>query len=188
MTKKKKIIKIIIIIMSSMGAVAILAIAAYALWWYGRFLPRWIHWETKTGNVGEVSVMLKGRQLTVRDAETNEITWKTQGDWFIQDLVIKDIDRDGEEELILLVWKHGSYGDHMPFWETKNDKNLKQHIFIYKYDPKKEKKLRALWMSSQISYEIESISSGQDSFLNVTDHEGTTRVWVWRDFGLKLVK
>lgn len=103
-------------------------------------------------------------------------------------MLVKDIDRDGADELILLVWKHGSYGDRMPFWEEKNDKELHQHIFIYKYDPKKENKVRPLWMSSQILYEIESISSGKDSFLDVTDHEGTTRTWIWQDFGLKLVR
>ena len=117
-----------------------------------------------------------------------EVLWETQADWFVQDMLVKDIDRDGADELILLVWKHGSYGDRMPFWEEKNDKELHQHIFIYKYDPKKENKVRPLWMSSQILYEIESISSGKDSFLDVTDHEGTTRTWIWQDFGLKLVR
>lgn len=36
--------------------------------------------------------------------------------------------------------------------------------------------------------EITSISSGKDSFLNVTDRTGNTRIWTWRDFGLKLVR
>ncbi|MBP5752886.1 MAG: hypothetical protein J6W60_08525, partial [Treponema sp.] len=141
------------------------------------------------GGVGSGAGDAAGKAAGATDAGgANAVLWETQADWFVQDMLVKDIDRDGADELILLVWKHGSYGDRMPFWEEKNDKELHQHIFIYKYDPKKENKVRPLWMSSQILYEIESISSGKDSFLDVTDHEGTTRTWIWQDFGLKLVR
>lgn len=184
--KKKKVIKIILF---SLGAMAFMAIASYVLWWYGFFLPRWIQWEKREGTLGEVSVTLKGRKVTVRDpAQGGKTVWETQGDWFVQDLIIKDVDRDGQDEMILLTWKHGSYGDHMPFWVEKNDRDLKQHIFIYKFDEKKDTKIRAIWMSSQITYDITSISSGKGSFLNVTDRTGNTRVWTWQDFGLKLVR
>jgi len=138
--------------------------------------------------VGAGDVSGKAAGAGDKSGGAGAVLWETQADWFVQDMLVKDIDRDGADELILLVWKHGSYGDRMPFWEEKNDKELHQHIFIYKYDPKKENKVRPLWMSSQILYEIESISSGKDSFLDVTDHEGTTRTWIWQDFGLKLVR
>ena len=138
--------------------------------------------------VGAGDVSGKAAGAGDKSGGAGAVLWETQADWFVQDMLVKDIDRDGADELILLVWKHGSYGDRMPFWEEKNDKELHQHIFIYKYDPKKENKVRPLWMSSQILYEIEYISSGKDSFLDVTDHEGTTRTWIWQDFGLKLVR
>ena len=184
--KGRKLLKIIGI---CIGVVAIVTIATYLLWWYGCFLPRWIVWNSDGASFDEGYVTLQGRRLTLRDGgKDGQIAWKTQGDWFVQDLVIKDIDRDGKEELILLVWKHGSYGEHMPFWVEKNDKALKQHIFIYKYEAKRESKIRAIWMSSQIEYEITDISSGEGSYLNVTDRTGNTRVWMWREFGLKLVQ
>lgn len=186
MTIKSKTKKIILITLCSIGAVAILGVAAFLLWWYGAFLPRWITWEEKAGTMEELSVTLKGRKITVSDGDT--VLWESQSDRFVQDLVIKDIDRDGVDEMILLIWKHGSYGKDMPFWEQKNDIELHQHIFIYKYDPKKAEKVSPRWMSSQILYEIESISSGTKSLLDVTDRGGTTRTWVWEDFGLKLVK
>jgi hypothetical protein len=184
--KRKNVKKVLAITLGSIGAVAILVVAACLLWWYGFFLPRWIKWEKEEAAFEALNVTLKGRKVIIRD--NNTVLWETQADWFVQDMLVKDIDRDGADELILLVWKHGSYGDRMPFWEEKNDKELHQHIFIYKYDPKKENKVRPLWMSSQILYEIEYISSGKDSFLDVTDHEGTTRTWIWQDFGLKLVR
>ncbi|MBR4733272.1 MAG: hypothetical protein IK081_10935 [Lachnospiraceae bacterium] len=182
---KKKILKTIII---SLGVVAIIMVAAAFLWWYGIFLPSWIQWETTEKEFDQAYVTLEGRRITVRDGgKDGAVVWKTQGDWFVQNLVIKDIDQDGRDEMILLVWKHGSYGNHMPFWEKKNDKELRQHIYIYKYDETRESKIRAIWMSSQITYEITSISSGEKSYLDVTDRTGNTRVWGWREFGLKLV-
>ena len=183
--KSRKILKIILI---SIGVVAIGIVATCLLWWYGFFLPRWITWNTDDLAFEEGYVTLKGRGITLREGgKDGSVAWRTQRDWFVQDLVIKDIDRDGKEELILLVWKHGSYGEHMPFWVEKNDTALKQHIFIYQYEPKRESKIRAIWMSSQIEYEITDISSGEGSYLNVTDRSGNTRVWTWREFGLKLV-
>lgn len=173
----------------SLAAVALMAIATGTLWWYGCFLPGWIQWKAYDATLGGTNVQLKNRRLTIRNGGPDgNIVWKTQADWFVQDLVIKDIDRDGEEEMILLVWKHGNYGNHMPFWIKKNDKALKQHIYIYKFDETREKKTRAIWMSSQIAYEITGISSGEKSFLNVSDCSGNMRVWMWRDFGLKLVR
>ena len=207
--KRKKVKKVLAITLGSIGAVAILVVAACLLWWYGFFLPRWIKWEKEEAAFEALNVTLKGRKVKIcegaaaggngdaagkaagaggKSGGAGAVLWETQADWFVQDMLVKDIDRDGADELILLVWKHGSYGDRMPFWEEKNDKELHQHIFIYKYDPKKENQVRPLWMSSQILYEIEYISSGKDSFLDITDHEGTTRTWIWQDFGLKLVR
>jgi len=184
--KSRKILKFILI---SIGVVAIGIVATYLLWWYGFFLPRWITWNTDGLAFEEGYVTLKGRGITLREGgKDGSVVWRTQRDWFVQDLVIKDVDRDGKEELILLVWKHGSYGEHMPFWVEKNDKALKQHIFIYQYEPKRESKIRAIWMSSQIEYEITDISSGEESYLNVTDRSGNTRIWTWREFGLYLVR
>ncbi|MBQ1849825.1 MAG: hypothetical protein II477_12495 [Lachnospiraceae bacterium] len=181
---RKKIIKSIFL---GIGAAAILTVATCTCWWYGIFLPHWIQWKTADATFGDVSVALEQRSLSVKNMDTGEVVWETQGDWFVQDMILKDLDRDGEEEMILLVWKHGSYGEHMPFWEKKNDVALKQHIFIYKYDEKRDTKVKPIWMSSQINYEIESLASGDKSFLNVKDRTGNTRAWVWRDFGLKLV-
>ena len=187
--KNRRARKIIRITLFSLGVVAIITIAASLLWWYGFFLPGWIEWKTMETEFDQAYVTLEGRRITVRDGgKDGAVVWRTQGDWFVQNLVVKDIDQDGRDEMILLVWKHGSYGNHMPFWEKKNDKELRQHIYIYKYDEKRESKIRAIWMSSQITYEITSISSGEKSFLNVTDRTGNTRVWTWREFGLKLVR
>lgn len=173
----------------SVLAMAMILIAIVLLWWYGFFLPGWIQWGELKTPYGEGYLVLKNRRLTLYENDTRKKTlWKTQGDWFVQDVLIKDIDRDGREEIVALVWKHGSYGDHMPFWVKKNDKELKQHVFIFRYEESRENKMRALWMSSAISYEIDSIASGEKELIVITDHKGTEKEWIWQGFGLKSLK
>lgn len=164
----------------------VLIIAIAFLWWYGFFLPSWIKWESMEEPLedGRYAV-LKGRRLIIYEDETcKKKLWVTRADWFVQDMVVKDLDRDGRKDLIILVWKHGSYGNHRPFWVEKNDKDLKQHVFIYAVDSARETGVRPMWMSSQISYEIEGIESGKKDRLEISDRKETIREWIWKDFGL----
>ena len=34
----------------------------------------------------------------------------------VQDSLYADIDRDGQDEKIVLLWKKGRFGKHRPFW------------------------------------------------------------------------
>ena len=81
-----------------------------------------------------------------------------------------DIDRDQQEELVLLIWKHGSYGRHLPVWEKKNDIRLEQHIFIYRLQERNISTdvMRPVWMSSSLGKEIESIARGRKNSLILT--------------------
>ena len=127
-------------------AVVVSITAVFTLWWYGAFLPHWITWNEKEFFYEGCEVILKNRTLRVvktdmEDAgdrhrfmkrDQSEHIWKTPADWQVQDVLVMDIDRDQQEELVLLIWKHGSYGRHLPVWEKKNDIRLEQHIFIYR--------------------------------------------------------
>lgn len=178
---KKSVIKYIMILLLA----AILCVAAiFALWWYGAFLPKWVEWKTHTTSYYGLDLELKDRKLVLTD-DRNEL-WSSKKDWFVQDLLISDINNDGEEELVLLVWKHGSFGKHRPVWVKRNDINLQQHVFIYKYDKSREEKLRAIWMSSATIYEIDSIERCFYNKLLVNDRAGNSKVWYWQDFGLKI--
>ena len=181
---KKKIKEHIAII----AAVIVIITAFILLWWYCAFLPSWIEWKTVRTDYGEGFIQLKDRHLSIYDNENDDKSvWRSKDDMAIQSVIIKDIDRDGMEELIMLVWKHGSYGEHRPFWVKNNDIALKQHIFIYKYDRSREMRLRPVWMSSQLEYEVLSIASGEADTLIVTDRQNRSRVWRWEGFGLKLL-
>ena len=129
------------------GGIAVISITAvFTLWWYGAFLPHWVSWEEREFSYEGCEVFLKNRTIRVVETDTeeagehdklmkrgqSELIWKTPADWQVQDVLVMDIDRDEQEELVLLVWKHGSYGRHLPIWEKKNDIRLEQHIFIYR--------------------------------------------------------
>ena len=129
------------------GGIAVISITVvFTLWWYGAFLPHWVSWEEREFSYEGCEVFLKNRTIRVvktdrKEAgdrhqfvkrDQSELIWKTPADWQVQDVLVMDIDRDEQEELVLLVWKHGSYGRHLPIWEEKNDIRLEQHIFIYR--------------------------------------------------------
>lgn len=162
-------------------AVVIGITAIFLLWWKGCFLPRWIHWEEKSFPYGESRVELHNGKLLL------DRLWSTPWDWSVQDVLCDDINGDGREELVLLVWKHGSYGKHLPLWVKHNDIRLEQHLFIYQWEDSRENKLRALWMSSALGMQVQSIASAPHHQLLVTDTDGVGNLWQWQQFGLKYV-
>lgn len=190
-------------------AVVVSITAVFALWWYGAFLPNWIFWEEKEFFYEDCKVVLENRTLQVAKTDReeagehdklmkrgqSELIWKTPADWQVQDVLVMDIDRDEQEELVLLVWKHGSYGRHLPIWEEKNDIRLEQHIFIYrlqkntKYEDEEDIRvqdetaeenvrgnndsigvMRPIWMSSSLGTNIRSIARGKKAGLILNPH------------------
>ena len=179
---RKRIINLILTILL---AVIFIITALFILWWNGLFLPDWIDWKENDIYYEGAKASLKDKKLTV--VKDNEVLWTTEKNWYVQDVMVEDINFDGREELVVLLWKHGSFGKHMPMWQSRNDINLKQHIFIYQWDDNRENKLRAVWMSSEIDYQIESIARGGDRRLITNLKNGEHRLWQWQDFGLKLL-
>ncbi len=172
-------------VMIGTAAVFILAAVLFLLWWFGMFLPHWIGWQELSFPYEDATVRLEDRCMKLL---VNERTcFVTNRDWFVQDVLCQDINCDGMDELVLLVWKHGSYGDHLPLWVKHNDIRLEQHIFIYQWDSSRENRLKPVWMSSTLGYEVSTIARGTDDGLIVTDREDKSLLWRWEDFGLKLV-
>lgn len=167
-----------------LAVAVILSIAAiFALWWYGAFLPKWVDWKESTVSYYDDELVLKNKSLSV--ISEGKCIWKSKNDWFIQNMIVSDLDRDGQDEITLLVWKHGSFGEHTPMWVKRNDIRLEQHIFIYKRDLSAEGHIKALWMSSVLGYNVESIVSHYNSKILVNDRGNNHKVWMWKDFGLK---
>lgn len=164
------------------------------LWWKGALLPSWISWESRSFLYENAKVELQNKKVKlqiVEDTEKEKSTtswdtiWSTPWDWSVQELLCGDVDADGKEELILLVWKHGSYGDSRPFWVNRNDIRLEQHLFIYRWEETRENKLRAVWMSSPLYEQISSVALDDGNRLVLTDRSGKYTRWQWQGFGLK---
>ena len=171
------------------GIAVIFAAVLFLCWWKGIFLPNWVDWKIRDYSYEEAQVQLANHHMELVEEQQDGTlgkVYQTPWDWNVQEALPFDINHDGTEELILLVWKHGSYGNHRPIWEKHNDIRLEQHIFIYQWDKTRVTKLRPVWMSSALGYEVTSITRGERDGLIVTDRNDNSKVWKWEDFGLVL--
>ena len=172
------------------GILTMMALAAagailYVLWNRGAFLPGWARWAAGriSDTSGKYGVTLADRAVCVCYGE-NEI-WRSSGDVKVQQVLSADIDRDGEDELLLLCWKKGRYGKHWPFWVKDDERGWSQHLFVYEYG---EREVRPKWMSSYIGQDVVSMASGGtnksgERWLILTDPEGVKSYWRWGSWG-----
>lgn len=154
------------------------------LWRNGAFLPRWISWENKMicEKAQHYQVALADKEIRVIQEE--KVVWESPKNVKVQDFLLCDIDRDKQEELIVLCWKIGRYGKRMPFWIEKDEKTWSQHLFIYEYQ---EKEMRPKWMSSYIGQDVVMIQGNEKKApytrLWLTDLDGKTSSWMWDSWG-----
>ena len=148
--------------------------------------PDWVTWQEKTetadldGDGTAETLTLEGRSFTARRGEA--LLFETPEEWQTADLLHADIDRDGTEEVLLLVWKQGSYGDYRPFWVEENDSDISEHIFIYKCDPDR---LRPIWMSSALDLPVRDWTADHAGRLHLTAPDGSEQAAAWEGWGLK---
>ncbi len=118
------------------AVLAILAgIAGFMLWFNGAFLPSWIDWENVTFTVGEdpMEVVVSDKKITA--VKGGEAVWQLDNNIKVQSAMPADIDRDGHDELLVLCWRIGRYGQRRPFWVKKDEFKWSQHIYIYDCTP-----------------------------------------------------
>lgn len=149
------------------------------LWLKGVFLPSWIEWD-------------KGCCEKLPEGVCDLL----EPSWLVQDALCFDIDGDGTDEWILLVWKRGSFGPHRPTWVKHDEKGFSQHIFIYtdrsEEDDYKED-WHAIWMSSKLGLQAASFSEGDEiggtgrHSLDITSPNGSVSRWGWLSWGLTRV-
>ncbi|MCR5006416.1 MAG: hypothetical protein K6A77_11005 [Clostridiales bacterium] len=153
------------------------------------FLPSWVHWEQEDMDLqidGEpIHVTLKKRCLTISDPQGKQL-WTAPDDWKVSQVWIRDIDHDELDEVVFLLWKKGSFGDHKPFWIEENDENWSQHIFIYDWDHERKDRLKPLWMSSAMGIQAAKVQMDEQDRLLITTPEGKRTTWYWESWGLLL--
>ncbi len=173
---------------SLLQAVLIWMIGAGAMFCFlkssGFFLPEWITWEKKTvlDASGEYGITLERKKVTV--IYENAEIWTSPEGVMVQDMLSCDIDCDGTDELLLLCWKKGRYGEHKPFWVERDEKEWSQHLFVYQYV---QGEIHPKWMSSYIGQDVakwsirEGIPPGPRLLLTSPDGESSS--WFWDSWG-----
>ena len=177
---RKRIAMILAIGVLLAGACAFLMI----LWNHGAFLPQWISWESKTitDQSEEYKIVLEQKEVNVFKEE--ETIWNSPEGVKVQNILSCDIDKDKQDELILLCWKIGRYGKNRPFWVEADERKWSQHIFVYEYS---DKEIKPKWMSSYIGQDVvvmqENGKAAPDTRLWLTDTDGKTSSWMWDSWG-----
>lgn len=168
----------------------------YGLWRAGAFLPAWISWESGTvcDRSGAYTAVLEKGQVTVLC--DNTVIWNSPKEIKVQQMLFGDADNDQEEELLLLCWKIGRFGESRPFWMERDERNWSQHIYVYQC---RQGKVKPQWMSSYIGQDVTDMSvraekrmtedkregdaSQERNRLFLTDPAGKVSRWVWLSWG-----
>lgn len=87
-----------------------------------------------------VSVIDQGRTI-----------WRSPPSWKVDSFHLADATNDGRTDLVLVVWKKGSFGPHKPFWITTRDNRISNHLFLFNLEAGK---IHSLWMSSALDHPI----------------------------------
>ncbi len=141
--------------------------------------------------------------LTVK--EDGQVLWVSPEDYSIDSFVLGDVDNDKEMNLVVSLWKTGSFGEMKPFWLSGEDLEYKNHLFVYRLEGNR---LEQVWCSSNLdrptlSFSIEDIN--EDGLSELVVEEGKykelsperfaidsmapsqTTVWLWNEWGFELV-
>ena len=167
-----------------LGAAA-LALGAWLTWRAGVFLPRAAARTAACPLRGDGSVQtvaLAGGAVTVSDGGTQ--VFCTDRACRAEDFCTGDIDGDGAQELLVLIWRRGSFGSARPFWVKKNDTGWSQHIFIYRW---KDGAPQPVWMSSALRPRVKTWALQADGTLDIQTPAGEDTRWAWRSWGLERI-
>ena len=188
--------------------------------------PTWVHYAKKSEQAGELVPKVEGGKAALyaegsvdasdvlnvdNDANhqmpgENSPFWSSPSEYKVQDGFLTDIDRDGDTEMILLVWKRGRFGKHRPFWITSDERCYSQHVFIYDVGDEAQEGndgnqaghdsvisgvVSQKWFASDIGVDVRQMkllnegSATSEAVLLTEDIDGNCALWHWESFGLK---
>jgi hypothetical protein len=148
--------------------------------------------------------LLEGGSLTVR--EGGEFRWRSSPRWRVDSFFLGDADNDGTDNLVLSLWKRGSFGPYKPFWHKGKDISYKNHLFVFKLV---DDTFKEVWCSSNLDRPIVSFTiedTDGDGLNELVVEEGhyrkvfgeryaldreapvRTTVWQWQEWGYCLTR
>ncbi|MFA6255147.1 MAG: CapA family protein [Patescibacteria group bacterium] len=99
--------------------------------------------------VGQVGYLIKN----------DKVLWQSDKNWQLDNVLIGDFNNDGKIEVGFSLWKEGSFGPDLPFWEEENDKNISNHLFLYQFvETHNIASLQMIWGSSALDQPIREMA------------------------------
>lgn len=178
-----------------LAAVIIAVIVAGAIYLYSSGLYLRCLYEFKETTFENECVSGTVRNGVVTLTSDDAIIFETDSDIIVQDAMLIDIDKAENEELVILCWKRGHFGEHRPFWVTEDTRKWIQHIYIYTIRNKNKREMmkdssnpdalivRPKWMASDIGMDVEKMEK-EGRFIKITDTSGEESLWYWDSWGL----
>ena len=151
-------------------------------------IPSWSLWKEKelrcdvNGDGEKENWVLKEKQAVLSCGD--EVLYETDPEWLISDIYAGDLTRDGQDELVMLVWKRGSFGPSKPFWTPEDETGYSQHVFIFGW---REEAVHPTWMSSKLGFPVAEGELEERNLLRLTSPDGSATFWAWESWGLVLV-
>lgn len=159
-----------------------------------RKVPSWVRLQEQQGSASfrtgtgteTVAYCLKNGSFSLLDSAGQKL-YQSDADWLVADCFFCDIDHNHTEDVVLHVWKGGSFGQYQPFWREQDDKSAySEHLFIYDWNLSRNDRLQPKWMSSAMPVSGESVSIDQDGVFCITAPDGSRTFWKWEGWGLVL--
>jgi hypothetical protein len=116
----------------------------------------------KIGDTNQVfEIYNKSIKAYRRDENSSYLFWQYENDIEkIEDALLFDYDKNGDEDLIVLLWKRGDYNEPRNYLKPiRGEKELSQHIYIFHLAP--YPKLR--WGGSAMQKPIKNLSICKDN-------------------------
>ncbi len=177
----------------------ILGMAAWLKWGYKLSASQTLYGDTDDNGLRE-KYSLNNQQLHVY--EGSQLIWHTPKEWQVKQIKLADADNNDQTELLLVIWKKGSFGNSKPFWFKGPDDQLTCHLFVYHL---LAGRMKAVWCSSALEHPIIRLdvkdSNGDElNELQVTEgpsygfaypirqylNQQDTK-WIWNDWGFKRI-
>lgn len=155
-----------------------------------RQLPKWVTLSKKLETVQiqqeTISVSLKEGVLKLY---SEQFDYESDSTWIVADCIFLDVDHDEEMEVLLHVWKQGSFGEYQPFWRKQDNRTLySEHLFLYEWDKERADRLDPKWMSSAMPVYGKSVSAEANGDILICSPDGSETLWRWEDWGLILIQ
>ncbi len=92
---------------------------------------------------------LQGGTLQVKQGGRR--LWVSPPEWKVQQFLLAEVTNDGQQDLVMVLWKKGSFGPHRPFWHRGKDNAYTNHLFVYNL---LDQHFHPVWCSSALDYPI----------------------------------